>query len=203
MAVGVQLSLSAPNQALGGDPTRAAATTRKTKSKRGLATARRLAGMVELVDTLCSGRSDRMVVRVQLSLPAPHSIAAEPVSTGREREPKGSLFFFPLPSPPRHHSHARTSHARTFLFDSSFIPLAAARPDRRLGAGSGVDLFFLGGGKRVKYWDVWDVLQLRCLDLSPDWVPNPARRTPRIAGSAGLRAGAGRAVMNGFSFDGN
>lgn len=198
MAVGVQLSLSAPNQALGGDPTRAAAKTRKTKSKRGLATARRLAGMVELVDTLCSGRSDRMVVRVQLSLPAPHSIAAEPVSTGREREPKGSLFFFSPPLPPRHHSHARA-----FLFDSSFIPLAAARPDRRLGVGSGVDLFFWGGGKRVKYWDVWDVLQLRCLDLSPDWVPNPARRTPRIAGSAGLRVGAGRAVMNGFSFDGN
>ena len=95
--------------------------------------------MVELVDTLCSGRSDRMVVRVQLSLPAPHSIAVEPVSTGREREPKGSLFFFPLPPP---HTHAH-------FFDCFFIPFAAARPDRRLGVGSGVDLFFLGGAANV------------------------------------------------------
>lgn len=200
MAVGVQLSLSAPNQALGGDPTRAAAKTRKTKSKRGLATARRLAGMVELVDTLCSGRSDRMVVRVQLSLPAPHSIAAEPVSTGREREPKGSLFFFspPLPSPPA------TTHTRAHFY--LILPSSLLRRRARIGAWGSVQawiFFFWGGGKRVKYWDVWDVLQLRCLDLSPDWVPNPARRTPRIAGSAGLRVGAGRAVMNGFSFDGN
>lgn len=143
MAVGVQLSLSAPKQALGGDPARAEA---KTRSKRGLATAKRLAGMVELVDTLCSGRSDRMVVRVQLSLPAPHSIAVEPVSTGREREPKGSLFFFPpRPRPSlRFFSFAFLSFfllfsslfsppPRALFFDSSSIPLASTRPDRRLG----------------------------------------------------------------------
>lgn len=169
--------------------------------------------MVELVDTLCSGRSDRMVVRVQLSLPAPHSIAAEPVSTGREREPKGSLFFFPpRPRPSlRFFSFAFLSFfllfsslffppPRALFFDSSFIPLASTRPDRRLGGG--LDPFEVGlcrpGGARLgatRFGRAWgpvqawiffffwgggvnylDVLPLGCLALRPDWVPNPARR---------------------------